>query len=294
MAGLTSPVPASSGPDPSVAGSIRRRPAARSLTRLGFQSGGQPADRSVAGLQGALRLAVLLPFTAALLFVACAVASVPRLSRPVGEFVRSHQNAAVGGLGPALYGLAGLAAYLTLLALLRLGDTLVRRLRKTSPAAEQTAKPMELILEETAVQLGAGRAAGIRERHADTPVQIPIPEPTSAQRKALHAAALVTIGSRSLRSMQGSGTQRRDSDYEGPRRRATDNKAEPVYEGPFRRASDRSRDTIPIGVSASPSGQNAGVDANETKERDSRFAPLCEKMCEKSAAETGVKPGSAG
>ena len=110
---------------------------------------------------------------------------------------------------------------------------------------------------ESAALLPIERPSGVRDRSTDTPALLPIHEvrnPSSAQRKAIHAAALQAIESRSLRLAETSGLRRRSSDYDGPRRRATDYPAKtPTYPGPFRRAAD----LVPIQPPASSSCRKA-------------------------------------
>ncbi len=277
--------------------------------------------------------AILFLIAIGILFGGYALGYIPQIGSLLEAAVRSGEKTAVPALSPVFYGIAGLVAFLLLLALLRSIDMLLRGIRNASPLANRPVKSLAEFIEETAainisvrvaregyhllqphypglmcISLGdrlrsdlrldeeeillldaklltrcdrrdcsadvaanasglitisdlllrveaaspvhLERPSGLRDRATDNvgpavPVQKPgIPpdprNPTSAQRKAIHAAALHAIESRSLRIAQTSGLKRRNSDYEGPRRRATDNPSKtPAYDGPYRRVTDQ-------------------------------------------------------
>ena len=308
-----------------------------------------PERRSLRRAQGPLgHPAVLLIIAASILFVAYALGYIPQFGSLLEAAVRSTQNAGSPALDPALYGVAGLAAFFVLFALLRSVDLLLNRFRKRSPLELRPVKPINAFLQEaaaggigvrvaresyhllkphypnvmsvdlnddlrsdlglsdeeirlldthllarcdrreapatpdsrnvttvfdlllkaeTSTVLSGGRSSGSRERSTDAPAEVPkvvadgIPgivptfhsrNPTSAERKAIHAEALRAIESRSLRTSDPSMLHRRSSDYEGPRRRATDVDAAPaVFKGPYRRATDR----VATRVGAPPSAE---------------------------------------
>jgi hypothetical protein len=110
-----------------------------------------------------------------------------------------------------------------------------------APSAHALATVSDLLeTVEAAPPLREDRS-GSRERAAAGTVLTPSRQrrlSDSAQRKALHAATLSAIETGSLHAPDASGLHRRISDYTGPRRRATDNRAIPEYKGPYQRATD--------------------------------------------------------
>jgi len=172
-----------------------------------------------------------------------------------GALPSARNASAPSLLSPALCGIAALAVFLLLVALQRwIGGLL--KLGSMPQAAAAPVEPAEKPAGPTAGQMLAEGHAAARDIGADSPVQTPEPRnPNIAEGKALHAAALMAIGSRSLRSPELRQRFRRSSDYEGPRRRATDNRPPLVYEGPFRRTSDIASDqagTSPVEERSEP------------------------------------------
>jgi len=155
-------------------------------------------------------------------------------------------------LDPAFYGIAGFAAFLVLLALLRSCDILIRRMGRTNPLAPEPAKSLQQFPHEVsaapvavreifptveAVPAPQPERSGMRDRSTDPPASAALTS-TSTQRKALHAA-LNAGNAAGLAAGDAPKHQRRLTDYTGPRRRLTDKRVMQEYRGPFRRATDQ-------------------------------------------------------
>ncbi len=242
MAGLGSFRTHSESPGTSGSGSVRLDSTSRaSASRLGLMSYFRP----------------LLLLAIGLLLSGFALTHIRQLDRPFEAVVLAARHVTVPALlSPALCGIAGLAAFLVLLAVHRAIDELFCRLRNTTAASSPSHSdfadqfPVEIASALSAAELPARTLA--RE----------LSLPTNAQRKAIHTAALLAIESRSLESPTPPGMLRRRSDYEGPRRRSTDGRFSIFYDGPFRRTTDIAADSaadspvalpqeIPIADSAS-------------------------------------------
>lgn len=135
---------------------------------------------------------------------------------------------------------------------LRLSDDLIITLetellarcgREGRSAAGSSAKLPTLVTVRDLL-LRVERAAPLRTLTPEPSERVSGPDSrgsSSGQRKALHAMALQAIETRSLRHHpEPTKKHRRSSDYEGPRRRTTDERAEPAYKGPRRRSTDLS------------------------------------------------------
>ncbi len=291
-------------------------------------------------------LAILLSAGLVVLLGAYALGYLPQFGSLVEDAVHSSRSYDVPALNPAFYGLAGLAAFLLLLGLMRLMDTLLGSLRNTTPHSIRPFKPVEQFIEEAAaakisprvaresyrllepycrqrmcidlnddlrahLQLdedairavdaqlftrcdrfqtatGSNRPDSIvyappsvitvldllqrveaapptradrsasRERSSDLlpPGATHVKRKSdSAQRMALHAATLHALESSSLHLDGASGVHRRSSDYNGPRRRATDKRDNPEYKGPYQRATDSKASRAPERMSGNRSNR---------------------------------------
>jgi len=197
----------------------------------------------------------LLLLAIGLLLSGFALTHIRQLDRPFEAVVLAARHITVPALlSPALCGIAGLAAFLVLLAVHRAIDELLFRLRKPTASSSQPDFADEFPVETASTLSATELPARTLARELSLP--------TNAQRKAIHTAALLAIESRSLESPAPPGMLRRRSDYEGPRRRSTDGRFSIFYDGPFRRTTDIAADSaadspvalpqeIPIADSAS-------------------------------------------
>lgn len=300
---------------------------------------------------------VLVLLGVAVLLGAYALGYLPQFGSLLEDAVRSSRSTDLPALNPAVYGIAGLAAFFILLGVLRSIDILFRKLSNTNPLKVRPLKSVEQFIEEAAaarISLRVARESyyllephyphkmcidlqdslrgdllladeairtldallltrcdrrpasihspapptsnfvtvfdllhraeialplradrsGSRERAVDSATAAPMPErrqSDSAERKALHAATLLAIESGSLHSEGASGLHRRSSDYNGPRRRATDNRADSEYKGPFQRSTDRPRISSPERHAQPAPGSD--LDPAELNRRDPLFIP---------------------
>jgi len=244
MAGLGSPGTDVAGSGSAVSSqSMAGSSVARSMR---FKSLPQAVDFRLSQLTRvwALLLTIAIPLSG---FVLWRIHWADRLLKGTLSFVRF--DAVSAPLRPGLGGMAGLAAFFLLFALLRSVDGILHGPRKTIPRAgglpdsflgDAAAAPSSSgIVKVSDLLVQTENPAPVYGAGGSPPAPAPASlGPSIAKSKAVYTAALMAIESRSLQSPAPPGTLRRSSDYDGPRRRSTDGQPHLAYEGPYRRSSD--------------------------------------------------------
>ena len=109
----------------------------------------EPASKSPVARKGPLgHPGVLLLAGAVVLLGAYALGYLPQFGSLLEDAIRSSYSRDLPDFSPAIYGIAGLAAFFILLGLLRCFDLLIRQFRNSSPLKSRPAKPIEQFIEE--------------------------------------------------------------------------------------------------------------------------------------------------
>ena len=102
---------------------------------------------------------VLVPAGLAILLGAYALGYLPQLGTLLRDADRLGRSVDIPGLSPAVSGIAGIAAFLILLGLVRSVDMLLQKLRDTVPLKARLAKPVEQFIEEATAARVSRRVA---------------------------------------------------------------------------------------------------------------------------------------
>lgn len=115
---------------------------------LGSRSTQTDARSPVARKAPLVHPGVLVLAGCVILFGAYALGYLPQFGSLLEDAIRSNRSSDTPVLTPAYYGIAGLAAFLILLGLLRSFDLVLRKLRNGTPLKTRPAKGIEAFIEE--------------------------------------------------------------------------------------------------------------------------------------------------